>query len=37
MTRVGADQVLIALALDGNGRSGDTRSLTPSLDDKRGA
>ena len=29
MTRVGADQVLIALALDGNGRSSDSRSATP--------
>jgi hypothetical protein len=29
MTRVGADQVLIALALEGNGRSDDTGRITP--------
>ena len=35
ITRVRADQVLFALAFDGTGRSaGDTRSITPCLDDK---
>ena len=36
MTRVGADQVLFALAFDGTSLSaGDTRGIAPCLDDKR--
>ena len=38
MTRVGADQVLFALAFDGASLSaGDTRGIAPCLDDKRSA
>jgi hypothetical protein len=38
MTRVGADQVLFALAFDGTGLSaGDTCGVAPSLDEKRSA
>ena len=38
MTRVGADQVLFALAFDGTGLSaGDTCGVAPTLDEKRSA